>query len=203
MFLDKTGIYEFVIAGVPPTTSAYNAAAQSTYPGNIGLWVRGQALRNTQRTLCAGSGCPGKWVRPSAFGSMDAKHKINTQYIQHKESMKVYVQNKKEACLKKTISKPDKYKIVRKDLNEPDGSPAESPSVDDLPTRGRKRVTESPPDFSGKSGNRIKHFERFWKSCRLRVGKTGHPHDAPPKRVLRPFRTFLKFIRLENLLDIY
>ena len=53
-FLDQTGLYQSVIAGVPPTTSAYNAAAQSTYPDNIGLWVRGQALRNTQRTLCAG-----------------------------------------------------------------------------------------------------------------------------------------------------
>jgi hypothetical protein len=69
--------------------------------------------------------------------------------------------------------------------------------VDDLPT-SRKWVTESPPDFSRKSGNRDKALLwRFWGSCRLRVGKTGHPHDAPPKRVLRLFRTVLKFIRLK------
>ena len=115
-FLNRTGLYQSVIAGVPPTTSAYNAAAQSTYPDNIGLWVRGQALRNTRRTLCAGSGCPSKWVRPSAFGSMDAKHKINTQYIQHKESMKVYVQNKKEACLKKIFSSLINIKLSEKAL---------------------------------------------------------------------------------------
>jgi hypothetical protein len=44
-------------------------------------------------------------------------------------------------------------------FNEPDGSPAESPSVDDLPSgvgsEGNKS-SELPPDFSGKSGNRDK-----------------------------------------------
>ena len=70
----------------------------------------------------------------------------------------MYIIKKKHAFKKKNISKPDKYKTVRKGLNEPDGPPVESPSVDDLPTRGRKRVMESPPDFSGKSGNRIRYF---------------------------------------------
>ena len=115
-FLNQTGFYQSVIAGVPSTASAYNAAAQSTYPGDIRLWVRCQALRNTQRTLCAGSGCPGKWVRPSAFGSMDAKHKFNTQYIQHKESMEIYVQNQKEACLKKTFPSLINIKLSEKAL---------------------------------------------------------------------------------------
>ena len=66
--------------------------------------------------------------------------------------------------------------------------------------RSRKRVMESPPDFSGKSGNRIRYFEDSGERCRLRVGKTGHPHDAPPKRVLRLFRTVMKFIGFEILL---
>ena len=67
-------------------------------------------------------------------------------------------------------------------------------------------VMESPPDFSGKSENRIRYFERFWGSCRLRVGKTGHPHDAPPRRVLRLFRTVFEIYRVWNfikyLLDV-
>ena len=45
-------------------------------------------------------------------------------------------------------------KPSEKGFYEPDKSPAESPSVDDPPARRELRVLESPPDFSGKSGNR-------------------------------------------------
>ena len=59
---------------------------------------------------------------------------------------------------------------------------------------------ESPPDFSGKSGNRIRYIEDSGEHCRLRVGKTGHSHSAPLKRVFRLFRTVLKFVGFEILL---
>jgi hypothetical protein len=54
---------------------------------------------------------------------------------------------------KKTVLRLLNIKLSEKGFYEPDMSPVESPSVDDPPAR-REFGLESPPDFSGKSGNR-------------------------------------------------